>query len=248
MTASERNLYDFYGSIGEIPGVKKISEEHFSMILGDSSSWPRFIYHLRNVSDLPDILDKAKPEIKRKEDLPVTVINRQSLPDDAEKILRNISAFPVELWELMEVSGLEYISVPKDDIHEIERIDCREGIEEFTGIVNHFMMGHTKVKDTLFYEMSKSDGFDFFCLRVNGEMITTVLSFSVSRVSGLYFIVTRPEFRGKGYAEALIRYVLNFLFLQGKEKVVLQAGRKAVPLYRRTGFISAGQMIVIKKI
>jgi predicted GNAT family acetyltransferase len=96
--------------------------------------------------------------------------------------------------------------------------------------------------------MSAMDGFDFFCLRHKGELVSTLLSFSDSGVAGLYFIATQPEHREKGYAGNLIRYVLNFLFNQGKEKVVLQSDRKAVPLYLRAGFIPVGQMVVLRKI
>lgn len=248
MTASEKNLYDFYDTIGEIPGVTKVSDKLFSMIQGDSSPWPRVIYHLNDASCLPGILNKTTAGSIEKTDFPIAVINRKWMSAGAADILRNIPAFPVELWELMEASRHESIEMPLTGNQEIEIIHSREGIDEFTGIVNQFMMGHMKVNNALFYAMSEINGFDFFCIRKHGRMISTLLSFSATRISGLYFIVTRPELRGKGYAETLIRYVLNFLFLQGKEKVVLQAGRKAVPLYLRAGFVPVGQMVVIRKV
>ena len=248
MTASEQNLYDFYGEVGKFPGITLKKEMDYSLILGDAGSWPRVVYQFENGNGLPEILLKALAGLNNPVDFPLAVINRQLVSEGVTDAMRKISAFPVELWELMEAVGTESFPIQLSENQYVEKIKGRDGIEEFAHIVNQYMLGQVKVKDTLLFEMSESAGFDFFCLRVNGQMVTTLLSFSVARISGLYFIVTRPECRGKGYAGTLIRYVLEFLFMQGKEKVVLQADRKAVPLYLRTGFIPAGQLVLIKKI
>jgi GNAT superfamily N-acetyltransferase len=246
MTASEKNLYDFYGAIGETGGVAKISEVRFSVIMENSSGWPRIIYNLDNLQDLP-VAFKRAGEISAA-GLPVAVINRNWVNDEATGDLRRFSVFPVELWELMEITHPVFPEYVLSHDSEILRTESHEGLRDFADLVNLYLMGPEKVNYSLFYEMSAMDGFDFFCLRHKGDLVSTLLSFSGSGIAGLYFIVTRPEYRGKGYAGNLIRYVINFLFNQGKEKVVLQADRRAVPLYLRTGFIPAGQMVVLRKI
>jgi GNAT superfamily N-acetyltransferase len=246
MTASEKNLYDFYSTIGESGSVTKITEHRFSIIVENSSGWPRIIYNLSHVQDLPIAFEKTgdHPEVG----LPFAVINRNMVNDEATDYLRKISFYPVELWELMEIPRPVFPEYKLEQDSEILRLNSFEEIKEFTELVNLYLLRTEKIRDFLFYEMSAMGGFDFFCLRHKGEMVSTLLSYSTSEIAGLYFIVTQPEHRGKGYARNLIRYVINFLFNQGKEKVVLQSDRKAVPLYLRTGFIPVGQMVVLRKI
>ncbi len=245
MTSSEKNLYDFYSKMGETGSVCKISDTRFSMILENISGWPRIIYKLDNLQDLPVAYKRAGDMSTAV--LPFTVINRQKVNDEVTGSLRGFSVFPVELWELMEISHPVFPEYELAPDSEILKVTSPEELKDFADLVNLCLMGSEKIKDSLFYEMSAIDGFDFFCFRHKGELVSTLLSFSDSVMAGLYFIASKPEFRGKGYAGNLIRYVINFLFNQGKEKVVLQSNRKAVPLYLRTGFIPVGQMVVLRK-
>jgi GNAT superfamily N-acetyltransferase len=246
MTASEKNLYDLYCAIGTTGNVTKISEVRFSLITENFSGWPRIIYNLTNIQDLTDALTGIGDISKA--GFPIAVINRNLANDEATDYMRKISVFPVELWELMEIQQPifpEYVLAPDS---EIQKINSSGELKEFADLVNLHLMGTLKINDSLLYELSAMDGFDFFGLRHEGELVSTLLTYSASGISGLYFIATQPEHRGKGYAGNLIRYVLNFLFNQGKEKVVLQSDRKAVPLYLRAGFIPVGQMVVLRKI
>jgi len=246
MTSSEKNLYDFYSKMGETGNVSRISDTRFSMILENISGWPRIIYKLDNLQDLP-VAYKRAGDISTAGH-PFAVINRHKVNDEVTGSLREFSIFPVGLWELMEIPHPvfpEYVLTPFSEIREVNSL---EDLKDFADLVNLYLLGSEKINDSLLYEMSATDGFDFFCLRHKGELVSTLLSFSDSGIAGLYFIATQPEFRGKGYAGNLIRYVINFLFNQGKEKVVLQSDRNAVPLYLREGFIQAGQMVVLKKL
>ena len=179
---------------------------------------------------------------------PFAVINRNLIGNETTGFLRDNLVYPIELWELMEIQQPIFPEYLLENDTEIQKLKSTGEINEFTDLVNHHLMGHVKIKNNLFNELSAIEGFDLFCLRYNGEMVSTLLSFSAFGIAGLYFIATKPEHRGKGYAGNLIRYVLNFLFNQGKEKVVLQSDRKAVPLYLRAGFIPVGQMVVLRKI
>lgn len=246
MTASEKNLYDFYDAIGTTGSVTKISDVRFFMITEYFSGWPRIIYNLDNVQDLPEAFTGVGDISKV--GFPFSVINRYLVNDEATDYLRNISVYPVELWELMEIPQPIFPEYLLAADSEIQKINSPGKINDFADLVNLHLMGPLKINESLLSEMSETDGFDIFGLYQKGELVSTLLSYSASGISGLYFIATKPEHRGNGYAGNLIRYVINFLFNQGKEKVVLQSDRKAVPLYLRTGFIPVGQMVVLRKI
>jgi ribosomal protein S18 acetylase RimI-like enzyme len=247
MRASEKNLYDFYDTVGTLQGVTCTQKDRFSVILEDSSAWPRIVYNLAGGNDLPYVFRDAPGFSGNPSEYPFAVINRELVTPDVADLMRTIPAYPVELWELMEISVSRLTSSFLMEGAVIERIFSGRDLDAFSGVVNQCLMGNTPINADLVNAMAETAGFDFYCLRFNGEMVSTMLSFSCNGVSGLYLVATLPEYRGRGFAGNLIRFVLNFLFNQGKEKVVLQADRKAVPLYLKTGFISVGQLAIIRK-
>jgi GNAT superfamily N-acetyltransferase len=55
-------------------------------------------------------------------------------------------------------------------------------------------------------------------------------------IAGVYWVGTRPEARGHGYAEALTRAISECAFAHGARAVILQASAQGEPVYRRIGF------------
>ena len=55
-------------------------------------------------------------------------------------------------------------------------------------------------------------------------------------IGGVYFVATPPEFRGRGAAAEVTRWVSNRLFDRGVEAVVLQSSDLGFRIYERLGF------------
>jgi GNAT superfamily N-acetyltransferase len=55
-------------------------------------------------------------------------------------------------------------------------------------------------------------------------------------IAGLYWVGTRPDARGQGYADALTRVLSECAFAHGARAVILQASAQGEPVYRRIGY------------
>jgi ribosomal protein S18 acetylase RimI-like enzyme len=75
-----------------------------------------------------------------------------------------------------------------------------------------------------------------YLARVQGEAAAAALALHSHGVAGLYWIGTRPAYRGRGLAEACTRLAANEAFAEGARFVALHASPMGAPLYRRMGF------------
>jgi GNAT superfamily N-acetyltransferase len=55
-------------------------------------------------------------------------------------------------------------------------------------------------------------------------------------IAGVYWVGTRPDARGNGYAETLTRALSECAFAHGARAVILQASAQGEPVYRRIGY------------
>jgi GNAT superfamily N-acetyltransferase len=77
---------------------------------------------------------------------------------------------------------------------------------------------------------------DFLPVGIKG--MSTGLLFSGSETAGIYYISTRPEFRGQGLGGAVVEYLKRAARERGFRYVTLLATPSGRPLYERHGFIS----------
>lgn len=75
---------------------------------------------------------------------------------------------------------------------------------------------------------------------VDGRPIATAATVAVEGVLGIYNVATLPDFRGAGYAEAIMRAcVAEENARYGEMPLVLQSTASGLALYKRLGFIPA---------
>ncbi len=72
---------------------------------------------------------------------------------------------------------------------------------------------------------------------LNGEPIASAATVMTGSVIGVYNVAVLPEFRGRGYAETIMRYAVAQAHEKtGLERVILQSTRQAIGMYERMGF------------
>jgi ribosomal protein S18 acetylase RimI-like enzyme len=70
----------------------------------------------------------------------------------------------------------------------------------------------------------------------SGTEPVAAASLNLGREAGAYFVATRPEYRGKGYARELMQHILAQAACAGYDKVVLQASQAGCEVYKSLGF------------
>lgn len=96
-----------------------------------------------------------------------------------------------------------------------------------------------RVPPDWFAEVFNQPRADFPCWvgYANGLPVATAASVNRNGVVGLYNIATMPDFREKGYGEAITRFALHAGLLESPgSRVILQATGQGLSLYARMGF------------
>lgn len=124
--------------------------------------------------------------------------------------------------------------------------DLKEYIEVFISLFEG-----TPEKDALenyfskFSEVNLGSEIQMFIGRVGEITISTGLLINSKDSYGIYDVMTKEAFRGKGYGSEMFQYLLT----QTKDKqkpVVLQASEDGKNIYKRFGFIDVGEMVVFE--
>ena len=77
---------------------------------------------------------------------------------------------------------------------------------------------------------------------VDGELAGAMTLFVHEEIAGVYDVVTRPEFRNRGAATAVLTMALAFARERGCRVAALQSHKRAVGLYERIGFVETGTL------
>ena len=246
MNENINNLFNFYREVGACPSVSLIEEECFGAVSGQNKDWPQMVFGLnlsRNPApDLEQILTKTvSANLPEFAVCDADIFNMKTL-----KILREKGIYPVKIWTLMNTHYSAPVPPEQQANVKIKKLNSCAEIDAFTSLANTELMQSVKMNPILAKEMIEKNAFGFYGLFAAGELVSGLLAYSDMITTGLYFIVTKRAFRGKGLAAELIRYVTS-LYRQKTNKVVLQATQKAVPLYARLGFSVCGKMVIFWK-
>jgi hypothetical protein len=247
MNGSEKNLLGFYSAIGALQSVKCLETREYNAIASSNGYWPQLIYRFGFDNNSEENLGLVIGEIASSECRMLAICNALDFGKLNHDKLRAASVFPIETWDLMEISAPPRTKSTFAINSEIRQLADTTSISEFTRLVNTHMMGIMKIPEPLFGEMAQNQKFEFYGLHIENEMVSGLITFTENSTAGLYFIVTKTSFRGKGLAEFFIGKTLQRLFENGSENVVLQAVNKAVPLYSRIGFVPSGKLFILIK-
>ena len=98
------------------------------------------------------------------------------------------------------------------------------------------------VSDSIYApERAWAGGFQGYVGFVNGTAVTTAASMATGDVIGLYSVATQPHYRRRGFAEAIMRQVLQH---SGVERTVLQSTSSGLSLYEQMGYRSVTNFAV----
>jgi len=247
MNESVNNLFNFYREIGKSDSaIIKENQDH-SIITAEEGRWPQMIFNIdffRNSNSQPEeVLARIMKESKQN----FAVCDISNLKSENQSFLRSSGIYPIKTWTLMEVSPNENTFIQTQQNVEFRELKKGDELYEFCNLTNSELMGSLKISPVLIHELAANKKMKFYGLYFRSELASIILTYTEKEISGLYFIATKSEYRGKKLSENLIKRVINLLFSQKTEKVVLQAVQKAVPLYTRLGFKPCGNLTIFWK-
>lgn len=121
-----------------------------------------------------------------------------------------------------------------------KRVLNEESLREFDA-VHVGTGGNPDVYDTLFRPIppvlySEGAPFELYIGYHEGQAVVTGVVVFHAHVAGIYYIVTLPEHRRKGYATAMMQTLMNRAYEKGYAMAILHASPMGQSLYARLGF------------
>ncbi|HVM41229.1 MAG TPA: GNAT family N-acetyltransferase [Acidimicrobiia bacterium] len=126
----------------------------------------------------------------------------------------------------------------------IERVVDEEGVRRFAEVGAHAFATYGMPVEAMTTNFDPPRWLDpHLCLFLGtreGEPVACAGTLVSHAVSGVYWVGTLPDFRGRGFAEALTRVAGNAGFDLGARFASLQASVMGDPIYRRMGYREIG--------
>jgi GNAT superfamily N-acetyltransferase len=179
-----------------------------------------------------------------------TWIDAQFLNDDWKKLIQEYDLKESERNVMMKLENT--LNIGQSNSHQLMITPVRNN-EELIEYKDVFMslFGGSPEKDALesyfnkFSQLKLGSEVHMFIGFIGGMTVTTGLLIESKDSYGIYDVMTKETFRGKGYGSEMFQFLLN----QTKDKqkpVVLQASEDGINIYKRFGFIDVGEMVVFE--
>jgi len=179
-----------------------------------------------------------------------TWIDAQYLNDDWKKLFQEYNLKEAERNVMMKLE--DTLDVGQRISHQLKITQVRDNQElmEYKEVFISLFEG-TPERDSIesyfnkFSQVKLGPEIQMFIGCIGEMTVTTGLLIDSKDSYGIYDVMTKETFRGKGYGSEMFQFLLN----QTKDKqkpVVLQASEDGKNIYKRFGFIDVGEIVVFE--
>ncbi len=196
-------------------------------------------------------------------------LNIINMPEKDEKMLERIKTLCLEptspkymslsledcyegIEEDMISVGFKVIKPQKGMLYSLENAPEYENDSNIVRITRKKLAGWVAACEEGFGKSGTTDEHEIFVndrncryygYMLNGEIVSTAILNICGKNGGIHEVATPKEFRNKGYATALIKYIINEAKAEGCEILSLQASVYGEPVYKSLGFEEVSHII-----
>jgi N-acetylglutamate synthase len=161
--------------------------------------------------------------------------------DELEPIIQEVNLTEREVFPGMVLNPIPRYAPSKNDELEIRRVSASEEVADFlrTGAAgfgtppNYFDIWKAGILAGASVPWSRGANYLGY---VGGKPVATSIRIRTGDVAGIYFVSTIPEFRRRGFGEAMTRRAIADGLSTGCTIAYLQASKMGHPIYERMGF------------
>ena len=202
-----------------------------------SESFPELDWHNRVI--LNEVGDNYQPLIDEAIDLSTHTGHPKFLTFCDELVPAEVPSYleSKNMSLLRTLTGMLYYPTEKDAFFHDDRIIeiTEDRIDEWDTVV-HTAFGRTDDYQTG-RSLLKDEEIRFFAIEEDGIASTIMVCLDGNKENaGIHNVGTLPAYRGKGYAESLVRHVIALAYKEGFPMLSLQASDLGKPVYERIGF------------
>lgn len=125
------------------------------------------------------------------------------------------------------------------------KVCSKEDFKAWVDVVNTALHGWDMIDPENYFIWVGEKRFNFYLGEINGVPASTAATIQNGDTGSLEFVSTLSEFRHRGAAATVSTRAIEELF-NGVETVTLSGGEEAVPLYKKLGFHSVFNNIIMR--
>lgn len=145
-----------------------------------------------------------------------------------------------------DTAAMDFVSVRECEIHEVtEKVSARKWADAaWYGFDSDEPAPDSFVRFAA--SMAASPDIKIYSLVMgDSEIASTGMLAIVGGTAGIYYVATRPEFRGEGLAMSMMKRLMIDARDMGYEKISLLATPSGAPLYKKCSFADVGEVPII---
>jgi len=231
----EANLFKFYHTLAKILEFKygKIGNNLF-YIWAQTEPFPNYIFGDANAKKMAKIVDGIEQDILPKYWICKNYLNNKKLIESHNfKKLLNWYSMILKLKDQPKTLDADFIKIKPASLN------------QFVHILNENNFKKSKISNKFFNELLKyDDAFSMYGYQHQNRLVSIILAFCVNEVTGLYFLCTKKEYQGKGYATTFIKNVLAAERNRGAKLITLQANSLSKKMFEKFQFKNCGSFAI----
>ncbi|MCK4748985.1 MAG: GNAT family N-acetyltransferase [Bacteroidales bacterium] len=233
-----RNLYGFYRRTAELCGYETGHIGGLEYVWNRSGSWPSYVLGVPEPSKIPEIMNAI-----RQGKVPPFWILEQTGGEEI-RLLEEAGVRVIREWKGMAME--KHAAVPVGRNHDFGiRTNDPDTMNDWLQIVNTELMTGAQISDGFLNRISSSVAFQWKVAYMDDQATGAGLSFAEDGVAGVYMIVTKASFRGRGIGTQVTRNLIDHAIRSGNDTIVLHATGQGERIYRKTGFSEVNRFSVM---
>lgn len=246
MDQAFQNIKEWYREIAEHAKGSWGQQDGMEWIQNPHDQWYGGVFGIQPEMELS--LFQEKVSIARRE-IEAGKFPSKLMISEAQQALRpeqkqclEAQGFHEDMWQTGMVLPIEKQSydqsLPEGDF--IWLTEIKSQLKEWAeGVAKAFSQ---KEEDAIVRCFADSRIMDLYYYLHNDIVAATGLVYHQKDVAGIYLVGTTPEYRRRGFADAIVRRALKNEAKKGVSTVVLQASEMGFPVYERIGFQVTGRI------
>ena len=226
------HLYELFTYLAEKSSSNLTTEDSYRAISTENSSRPNFIFDI-NPTDIT-FIDIAQKIINNK--LPQHLILDQNQIDLYENILTENGFFPIAEWSCLSFDNKTETKIQNENL-EIKKITTELDLAEWIEVASS---GFGGLHLDLFKNCLNHKEFTIYGGYYNNKLVATSLLFNHNHTTGIYHVVTLPEYKGRGFGSEIFTHCQQQAIKNGAKQVIAQSTSEGLNAWINTGMKTYG--------
>ncbi len=227
-----QNLFSFFTFLSENSTSNFSDRTYCNIIKTPNSIWPNFTYNVEPsigaLTHLKELLDNKKA--------PNYIIFYEGQVRVNEDVFTELDFVPLAEWACLEYDSKTKSTEQIQDF-EVKKVTTEEELEQWTKVASS---GFDQLDYALFQQCFENEQVEFYAGYYQSKMVSSAMLFIDGDTTGIYHVVTLPEYRKKGFGSQLFSHCQDEATKTGAKHVIAQSTQQGLSAWKKIGMKQYG--------